>query len=162
LALALISDNSAFYQLVLLPMIATLAVALVAATAHNLRRVHDRVARAQIGWVALGMAMPVLAAFPALGAVIAWLFPTLDNSSELRNWLFSILGLFLPLCFGIAITRYRLFDISIIIRKTVQYGVVTAVLALIYFGTIILLQSLVGQATGEQSPILHLADCGYV
>jgi hypothetical protein len=32
--------------------------------------------------------------------------------------------------------------------------VVTAVLALVYFGTIILLQNLVGQATGEQSPII--------
>jgi hypothetical protein len=43
-----------------------------------------------------------------------------------------------------------LYDIDLIIRKTVQYGVVTAVLALIYFGTIILLQSLVGQATGDK------------
>jgi hypothetical protein len=153
LALTLISGNSAFYEAVLLPMIASLTIALVAATVHNLRHVHDPVVRAQIGWVALGIAMPILA---ALGGdrLFSLVFPWVENTSAFRNLLFSILGLFLPLCFGIAITRYRLFDIHVIIRKTVQYGVVTAVLALVYFGTIILLQSLVGQATGEQSPII--------
>jgi predicted component of type VI protein secretion system len=55
---------------------------------------------------------------------------------------------------AVAVLRYRLYDIDLIIRKTVQYGVLTAVLALVYFGTIILLQSLVGQAMGEQSPII--------
>jgi hypothetical protein len=153
LALTLISGNSAFYEAVLLPMIGTLAIALVAATVHNLRHVHDPVVRAQIGWVALGIAMPILGAFGG-ERLFSLVFPGVDNTSAFRNLLFSILGLFLPLCFGIAITRYRLFDIHLIIRKTVQYGVVTAVLALIYFGTIILLQSLVGQATGEQSPII--------
>ena len=56
--------------------------------------------------------------------------------------------------FVVTILRYGLYDIDLIIRRTVQYGVVTAVLALVYFGTIILLQTLVGQATGEQSPII--------
>jgi hypothetical protein len=68
--------------------------------------------------------------------------------------LFYSAGLAFAGAIGIAILRYQLFDIDVIIRKTVQYGVVTAVLALVYFGTIILLQSLLGQATGEQSPII--------
>jgi hypothetical protein len=77
-----------------------------------------------------------------------------EESASWSNVLFLPSALAIPIAVAMAILRYRLYDIDVIIRKTVQYGVVTAVLALIYFGTIILLQSLVGQATGEQSPIV--------
>jgi hypothetical protein len=76
-----------------------------------------------------------------------------DRSRLLFTIAFSGI-LFLYLAVGLAILRYRLYDIDLIIRKTVQYGVVTAVLVLIYFGAIILLQSVVGQALGEQSPLI--------
>ena len=74
--------------------------------------------------------------------------------SLLRTTTLTLVTSLVPLSLTAAIMRYRLWDIDLIIRRTVQYGVVTAVLALIYFGTVILLQSLVGQATGEQSPII--------
>ena len=70
------------------------------------------------------------------------------------NLLFTLSILAFPVAIAIAILRYQLFDINVIIRKTAVYTVLTAVLALVYFGTIILLQSLVGQATGEQSPLI--------
>jgi len=50
--------------------------------------------------------------------------------------------------------RYRLYDIQIIIRRTLQYTLLTALLALVYFSSVVLLQSLAENLTGEQSPIV--------
>ncbi len=56
--------------------------------------------------------------------------------------------LFLPLCLAIAITRYRLFDIDLIIRRTLIYSIITAMLALFYFGAVIVLQQVFRSLTG--------------
>ncbi len=140
LALTFISGSFAFYEAVLLPLIVTLFIALVGVTAHNLWRVHDPVVRAQIGWVALGLAGPLLGMFA--GNLLARIAPNL-NSAAIGNLIWGLLSLTLPVCFGIAILRYRLFDINVIIRKTLVYAVLTGLLALVYFGMVVLLQSCV-------------------
>jgi hypothetical protein len=63
--------------------------------------------------------------------------------------------LLLPLSLAIAITRYRLWDIDVIIRRTLVYSALTAVLALAYFGSVLVLQSVFQAVTGEgQSPLV--------
>lgn len=68
--------------------------------------------------------------------------------SELRGvpgaeWLIAIFGyIAIPVCFGIAMTRYRLYDIGKIISRTVAYTVVVASLAAVYFGLVTVVTAL--------------------
>ena len=60
----------------------------------------------------------------------------------------TLSSVFIPIAVGIAILRYRLYDIEIIIRKTLIYAALTALLALVYFGSVVLLQRLFGSWQG--------------
>ena len=65
-------------------------------------------------------------------------------------WAFGMLAF--PAAIGVAILRYRLYDIDFLIRRTLQYALVTALLALVYFGSVVLLQSLFSAVSGQESP----------
>src|SRR5919107_2404931 len=63
-----------------------------------------------------------------------------------------------PVAMGIAIFRYRLYQIDIIINRTLVYALLTAVLAAVYLGGIVVLQRLFVVLTGEQSTLAVVAS----
>jgi hypothetical protein len=94
--------------------------------------------RQQLKWLAFAFAIgaagiltgtlvPVLAAPLVLGAIVVMHATT-----------------------GLAILRYRLYDLDIVVNRTIVYGLLTAALAGIYFGCVLVLQNLAVALTGQQ------------
>jgi hypothetical protein len=89
--------------------------------------------RQQIKWLALAGAV---AATTFVIAVAAW-----DLLSEpVANGAIMLSIVALPVAAGVAILRYRLYDIDVVINRTLVYGALTATLALTYLGSVLLLQ----------------------
>ena len=67
---------------------------------------------------------------------------------------------FIPLyvAVGVAILRYRLYDIDLLINRTLVYGSLTATLVLLYFGGIVVLQRVFVVLTGEKSTLAVVAS----
>ena len=56
----------------------------------------------------------------------------------------------LPVAVGIAILKYRLYEIDLLINRTLVYGSLTVMLALLYFGGVSAIQALFGALTGQE------------
>jgi hypothetical protein len=120
---------------------------------YRYRQVADPQQRQQIKWVVYGLivAVPPVAAALLIYSLAGETYASTFELIGLLAWTFFLVVF--PLSFTVSILRYRLFDIDIIIRKTLVYGVLSGLLALVYFGSVILLQTLFGPAT-EDSPLL--------
>src|SRR5215216_6177759 len=131
---------------------AILALASMVASAGSLivrMRRAGTVERQQIKWLAYGGAVVVGTIF-ASGFVSIWSVP-------LSILIISAALLGLPVFTGIAILRYRLYDIDIIINRTLVYGSLTLLLALVYFGGVTATQAIFRTLSGqEQQPQLAI------
>lgn len=114
----------------------------------NIRKlVNNPIAHAQARWVLFGFALSIP---PMLVIYLMDVFRILKL--EDAGWLWEyFLILVLPVCLAIAITRYRLFDIEVILRRTLQYSLLTLLLALMYFIGVVMLQSIFSTISGIQN-----------
>jgi hypothetical protein len=129
-------------------------VVIFGAIIRNLLKVREPVERAQVRWMALGFGVGL--GVDALITLIG--FATYDFAGQERlRALTAVAGLALPLALAVGILRYRLFDIDVIIRKTTSYALLTALLALVYFGSVIVLQGVLSPITGESTAAVVLS-----
>lgn len=97
----------------------------------------DPVTRQQLKWVAGAVAVF------AIGLVLSVLFPPLDTFA----WVLPVL----PVAVGIAVLRYRLYDIDVLIGHALVYVPLTAILAGLYAASVALFQRLFTAITGQNS-----------
>jgi hypothetical protein len=126
---------------------------------HSLLTAKEPVARMQMRWITFGGLVGIAGAVAvgiveelAHGSIPVWS----EGGGIDRFWLgflLLILSLALPLSLAIAVLRYRLWDIDIIINRSLVYGTLTGALALIYFASVVLLETIFRTLTGEGSPI---------
>jgi len=118
--------------------------------------------RQQIKWVAYVASVSGLlylcAMIVSLLFALLWEGPNLLSPPWWLDLLFSVVVLGfagVPAAIGLAVLKYRLYDIDIIINRTLVYGFLTAMLVAIYFGGVATMQTLFRALTGqEQQPQL--------
>ncbi len=96
------------------------------------------------------------------GAILVLIYVSIALNLSIDNavggFLFDVALLPVPAAVGIAILKYRLYDIDIIVNRTLVYGSLTALLALIYWGSVVGLQQLLRPIVGQGNDLAVAAS----
>jgi len=115
-------------------------------------RISDRTERQQTKWVVFGVAVAIvgtLATIFTIGAAVD--LPPRDVGPRMLSLLLmDASALLIPISIGIAMLRSRLFDIDVVINRTLVYGSLTAMLLALYVGGIALAQIVFRALTGQE------------
>jgi hypothetical protein len=143
-----------FYKAVLYTMSPALFLAAAFSLVVRLRRAVG-VERQQLKWLA----------YAAGGLAIVSILIIITIAIDTPRWYEWVANAILvavtpgvPVAIGIAILRYRLYDIDLLINRTLVYGSLTATLVALYFGGIVVLQRLFVVLTGEKSTLAVVAS----
>lgn len=143
-------------------------ISVVVAQAYRYRRVSGPAQRQQTKWVVLGFAAG-FAGMAALGGVEVLLrgyWATSPVAASAFGGAFEVIGLagfhafllLIPLSIAFAILRHRLYDVDVVINRTLVYGALTVFLALVYFSGVVSMQSVFRALTGSESQLAIVAS----
>lgn len=136
---------------------------LVVAQVYRYRSVSTPVQREQTKWVVYGIAFGLGGFLVALGSSNIVFGPKQLNTAlgiVGTDTAMALLLCLIPLFIGIAITRSRLWDIDILINRTLVYGMLTVALAALYFASVAIAQYAVEAISGQtrQQPVIIVAS----
>jgi hypothetical protein len=126
---------------------------------YRYRRVSSEAQRRQTRWVVFGTTLAVVGTLPFQ---LPLDFSLVDGDTPFLLLLlevgFALSMLLVPLSISVAVLRSHLFDIDVLINRTLVYGSLTAMLIGLYFGGIVVLQRLFVVLTGEKSTLAVVAS----
>jgi hypothetical protein len=155
--------NSPLDNLLFTFLLPCLFVSVLVAQVYRYRRVSSQVERQQIKWVVFGVSIFVVGSL-AVNLLyyinVLSLFQQSLRGDMVAATAIGLFQLLIPLSIAFAILRSRLWDIDVIINRTLVYGSLTALLVVLYVGLILALQSLVRAVTGSisQQPLVLVAS----
>jgi hypothetical protein len=120
--------------------------------------------REQVKWIAFAGSFVGLMSLITVVSTLIFALEFADSTGTQPLWLvvlqdvelLSFAGI--PVAVGIAVLRYRLYDIDLLINRTLVYGSLTATLIALYFGGIVVLQRVFVLLTGQQSTLAVVAS----
>jgi hypothetical protein len=137
--------------LIWLSGLACISVALI----YRYQRMSSPIQRQQLKWIVFGGSATILIVL--VTNLPPLLFPALSRAGSLyalfRASINTLVLLPLIFCFAIAILRSRLWEIDVIINRTLVYGTLTGTLALVYFGLVIGLSALLRSILSQDSSV---------
>jgi hypothetical protein len=126
-------------------------VSLLWSQVYRYRRVSTPAQRLQTRWVVFGTTLAIAGTFPFR---VPLDFSLVDGDTPFVLLVleagFTLSFLLVPFSIGVAMVRSRLFDVDVLINRTLVYAILSATLAGVYFGGIVLLQRVFAGLTGQE------------
>lgn len=145
--------------LLFLPVPLVIFGSLVYGQVYRYRHISTTIERQQTKWIVFGAAVALLG-FLLLGVLLSKFLKSLlplGNvgllSSTILVTSIYLLLLLIPLSIAVALLRYRLWDVDVIISKTLVYSLLTGILAMLYAGCIVGLQALLRGIFNQNSEV---------